>query len=128
MAKKFWDKLTQTEKDAMNQGANLLGQIREKVKSEWREQATEGRYALITGPRLRELREARQISQEEMAARLGRTQSAISQIEKRGDLLVSTLTQYIEAAEGELTSFTVQFPEGEVRVVPFQDKREDSEL
>ena len=62
-----------------------------------------------------------------MAARLGRTQSAISQIEKRGDLLLSTLTQYIEAADGELMNFTVQFPEGEVRVVPFQAKREDLE-
>lgn len=128
MAKKIWDKLTQTEKDAVNQGTSLLGQLREKVRSEWREQATEGRQALISGPRLRELREARQISQEEIAARLGRTQSAISQIEKRGDLLLSTFTQYIEALEGELMNFTVQFAEGEVRVVPFLAKPEDSEL
>lgn len=128
MAKKIWDKLTQAEKDAVNQGASLLGQLREKVRSEWREQATEGRHALISGPRLRELREARQISQEEMAARLGRTQSAISQIEKRGDLLLSTFTQYIEALEGELMNFTVQFAEGEVQVVPFLAKPEDSEL
>ena len=127
MAKKIWDRLTQAEKDAINQGTNLLGKLREKVQSEWREQTSEGRRILITGPRLRELREARQISQEEMAARLGRTQSAISQIEKRGDLLLSTLTQYIEAVDGELMNFTVQFPEGEVLVVPFQAKREDLE-
>jgi len=127
MAKRIWDRLTPTEKEALSQGANLLGKLREKVPPEWREQAAEGRKILIAGPRLRELREARQISQEEMAARLGRTQSAISQIEKRSDLLLSTLTQYIEAAEGELVNFTVQFPEGEIRVVPFQAKPEDSE-
>jgi len=65
------------------------------------------------------LHEVRQISQEEMAARFGRTQSAISQIEKRGDLLLSTLTQYIETTDGERMNFTVQFPESKVQVVPF---------
>lgn len=122
MAKKFWDKLTPIEKDAISQGANLLGELRDKVNSGWREQSGESRQDLITGPRLRELREARQISQKEMAARLGRTQSAISQIEKRGELLMSTIRQYIEAADGELMNFTVQFPKGRVEVVPFKAK------
>lgn len=122
MAKKFWDRLAPIEKDAISQGAKLVGDLRDKVDPWWREQSAESRQDLITGSRLRELREARQISQEEMAARLGCTQSAISQIEKRGDLLMSTFTQYIEAVDGELMNFTVQFPEGTVEVVPFKAK------
>jgi DNA-binding XRE family transcriptional regulator len=127
MAKKFWDRLTKIEKDAIHQGANLLGELRDKVKSGWRERSGEGAQNLSAGPALRELREAQQISQEELANRLDRTQSAISQIEKRGDLLLSTITQYVEAVEGELVHFTVRFPEGDIQVVPFRAKQEDSE-
>jgi len=127
MAKKFWDKLTKIEKKAVNQGANLLGELRDKVQSGWRERSGEGAQNLIAGPALRELREAQQISQEELASRLNRTQSAISQIEKRGDLLLSTIRQYVEAVEGELVHFTVRFDEGDVQVAPFEAKQDDSE-
>ncbi len=127
MGKRFLDRLAPIEKDAINQAKDLVADFRDKVDSGWRERSAEGREDLITGPRLRELREARQISQEEMAARLGRTQSAVSQIEKRGDLLMSTFTQYIEAADGQLLNFTVQLPEGAVQVVPFKTKEADAE-
>ena len=127
MAKKIWERLTPIEKDAISHGANLLGELRDKVAPAWRERSGEGAQNLIAGPCLRELREARQISQEELAARLERTQSAISQIEKRGDLLLSTFTQYVEATDGEFVHFTVRFPEGEVQVAPFKAKREDFE-
>lgn len=120
MAKNIWDRLTPIERDAIAQGGKLLDELRARVNPDWREKSGEDRHRLVTGLRLRELREARQISQEELAARLGRTQSAVSQIEKRGDLLVSTLTQYVEAADGKLINFTVRFPEGEVQVVPFE--------
>ena len=127
MAKKIWDRLSKIEKDAINQGANLLCELRDKVQAEWRERSAEGGQNLIAGPALRELREAQQISQEELAGRLDRTQSAISQIEKRGDLLLSTFTQYVEAIDGELVHFTVRFPEGDVQVAPFKAKQHDFE-
>jgi len=127
MAKKIWDRLTNIEKDAINQGAHLLGELRDKVQSRWRARSGEGVQNLNAGPALRELREAQQISQEELAGRLDRTQSAISQIEKRGDLLLSTCTQYVEAIGGELVHFTVRFPEGDVQVAPFQAKPHDCE-
>ena len=127
MAKKIWDRLTSIEKDAINQGANLLGELRDKVQAGWRERSAEGVQNLIAGPALRELREAQQISQEELAGRLDRTQSAISQIEKRGDLLLSTFTQYVEAIDGELVHLTVRLPEGDVQVAPFKAKQHDFE-
>ena len=90
MAKKIWDRLTNIEKDAINQGANLLGELRDKVQSAWRERSAEGEQNLTAGPTLRALREAQQISQEELPHRLDRTQSAISQIETGDNLLLST--------------------------------------
>ncbi len=127
MAKKIWERLTPIEKDAISQGANLLGELRDKVASGWQEPSGEGSRNLNAGPCLRHLREARQISQQELATRLERTQSAISQIEKRGDLLLSTFTQYVQASDGELVHFTVRFPEGDVQVAPFKAKQEDVE-
>ena len=127
MAKKIWDRLTNIEKDAINQATNLLRELRDKVQPGWRERSVEGLQNLIAGPALRELREAQQISQEELAGRLDRTQSAISQIEKRGDLLLSTFTQYVEAIDGELVHFTVRFSEGDVQVAPFKAKQHDFE-
>jgi len=127
VAKKIWDKLTQLEKGAINQGANLLSELRDKVQSEWRERSATGPQNLIGGPALRQLREAQQISQEELAGRLGRTQSAISQIEKRGDLLLSTFMQYVEAVDGELLHFTVRFPGGNFQVAPCKTQQSDRE-
>ena len=114
MAKKFWDKLTRAEKDALSQIRDGVGWLT------GREQSLAGAPNLITGPSLRTLRESQQISQEELAGRLDRTQSAISQIEKRSDLLLSTITQYVNAIDGQLIHFTVRFPEGDVQVVPFE--------
>ena len=56
-----------------------------------------------------------------------RGQSAISQIEKRGDLLLSTFTQYVEAIDGELVHFTVRFLEGDAQVASFKAKQHDFE-
>ena len=120
MAKKLWDRLTKTEQKAINQGVDLLGELRDKVQPGWREQSVAGAPNLIAGPSLRKLRESQQISQEELAGRLDRTQSAISQIEKRSDLLLSTITQYVKAIDGQLVHFTVRFPEGDVEVVPLE--------
>ena len=127
MAKKVWERLTRVEKDAIDQGVNLLRELRDSVVPAWSEQSSKDVQNLIAGHCLRELREAQQISQEELAGRLDRTQSAISQIEKRGDLLLSTFTQYVEAIDGELVHFTVRFPQGEVQVTPFKAKQHDFE-
>lgn len=51
---------------------------------------------------LRELRKALQLTQEELARRLRKGQDAVSRIEKREDLLLSTLQDYVSAMDGEL--------------------------
>ncbi len=55
------------------------------------------------------LRHALGLTQGELAKRLDVTQGNVAQIEKRGDLLVSTLVSYMHAVAGNVR-IVVQFP------------------
>jgi transcriptional regulator with XRE-family HTH domain len=57
---------------------------------------------------LRELRRARKLTQVKMAKKLGVTQDSVSRLEKRSDLLLSTLRKTVQAMGGNL-SLVAQF-------------------
>ncbi len=59
---------------------------------------------------LRELRKARALTQASVARELGISQDAISRLEKRSDLLLSTLRRTVEAMGGSL-SLIARFPD-----------------
>ena len=59
---------------------------------------------------LQELRRARKLTQVRMAKALGISQDGISKLEKRSDLLLSTLRKSIEAMGGRL-SLVAEFPD-----------------
>jgi len=59
---------------------------------------------------LRELRHARRLTQVTMAKKLGITQDSVSRLEKRSDLLLSTLRKTVEAMGGNL-SLVAEFPD-----------------
>ena len=61
---------------------------------------------------LRDLRQALTLTQVHMAETLGIGQDGISRLEKRSDLLLSTLRTYIEAMGGQL-SLIAEFPDRE---------------
>ena len=61
---------------------------------------------------LRELRHARKLTQVRMAKTLGITQDSVSRLEKRSDLLLSTLRKTVEAMGGNL-SLVAEFPDRE---------------
>jgi len=68
---------------------------------------------------MRELRKARNITQVKLAKELNVKQEQISRIEKRSDLLISTLRRQVEALGGELT-ILASFPKGAtVKIVGF---------
>jgi DNA-binding XRE family transcriptional regulator len=64
---------------------------------------------------LEQLRSARSLTQTNMAHLLGVNQSAVSKIERRTDMYLSTLRSYVEAMGGSLEIRAV-FPDGSVRV------------
>jgi transcriptional regulator with XRE-family HTH domain len=59
---------------------------------------------------LRELRHARKLTQVRVAKTLGITQDSVSRLEKRSDLLLSTLRKTVEAMGGSL-SLVAEFPD-----------------
>ena len=61
-----------------------------------------GTADMHVGERLRDIRKAAGLTQIELAQRLRVDQAAVSRLEKRGDILVSTLRDYIEALGGKL--------------------------
>lgn len=88
-----------------------LERIRKKL-SPARRKKVEARAAQLTAEEmtLQELRRARKLTQVRMAKELGISQDGISKLEKRSDLLLSTLRKTVEAMGGSL-SLVAEFPD-----------------
>ena len=71
---------------------------------------------------LEELREARDLTQEQLARLLHVNQAALSKMERRADMYIITLQGVIRAMGGRLEIRAV-FPNGVVRISQFQDLR-----
>ncbi len=67
-----------------------------------------------------ELREAREMTQVHLAKILGVNQAAVSKLERRADMYVSTLQSFVKAMGGKL-KITARFPEGTVEINQFED-------
>ena len=88
--------------------------VDEKIKklSAARRKKVEARAAELIAEEmtLRDLRKARALTQVRMAEELGITQDGVSRLEKRSDLLLSTLKKTVEAMGGRL-SLVAEFPD-----------------
>ena len=69
---------------------------------------------------LHELRRARELIPRHMAKLLTVNQPAVSKLEQRADVYVSSLRPYIEAVGGKL-EIVAEFPEGEIAITDFSD-------
>ena len=69
---------------------------------------------------LDELRQARDMTQVHLARILRVNQAAVSKLERRADMYVSTLHDFVKAMGGEL-KITAKFPEGTVEITQFED-------
>ena len=65
---------------------------------------------IAEGVTLREVRKARHLTQVSVARKLGVSQDAVSRMEQRCDLLLSTLRRTVEAVGGSL-SLIARFPD-----------------
>ncbi len=69
--------------------------------------------------RLSELRNALDISQEELAELLNKKQAAISRLERRSDMHVSTLRAFVKALGGKL-EIIASFPDASYHIKQFE--------
>ena len=61
------------------------------------------------------LRQARNLTQDELAAGLGTTQASVSKLERRSDVYLSSARRYVAAMGGRM-EITVRFPDGAFRL------------
>jgi transcriptional regulator with XRE-family HTH domain len=92
-----------------------------KLPAAEREEITAGAARLIREEAtLRELREVRARSQEQIAERLQVGQGAVSKLERRADMYISTLRRLIQAMGGDL-EIVATFPDHPpVRITQFR--------
>jgi transcriptional regulator with XRE-family HTH domain len=102
--------------------ARKFKELESKMSPESIARSNEKAKTLRTEMALNELRAAMDITQEHLAGLLRVNQAAISKLERRTDMYVSTLADFIRAMGGEL-EINARFPEGTVRIRQFRELR-----
>ena len=96
--------------------------LQEKMSPEARARSEALANKMIEEMPLDELRVARDLTQEHLAELLNVRQSAVSKLERRSDMYVSTLGKMVKAMGGSLEIRAV-FPEGTVKINQFRKLR-----
>lgn len=100
--------------------AKNFKELQAKMTPESRARSKELANKMISELALNELREARHMTQENLARVLDVNQAAISKLERRADMYISTLKSYIQAMGGNLRVEAV-FPDGRVVINQFEE-------
>lgn len=95
-----------------------------EMKPAARKKAAEKTKAMREAMPLQELRQARNLSQEQLAQTLSIKQVAVSKIEHRTDMYISTLRNFIKAMGGDL-EIIAKFPDGLVPINQFRGIAEE---
>ena len=107
-------------------GRNPFSELTKDITPERRERIDEMKRELLAEMPLHELRRARAMTQRDLARTLNVNQPAVSKLEQRADVYVSSLRSYVEAVGGKL-KIVAEFPEGEVAITNFSDVGEGEE-
>jgi hypothetical protein len=104
----------------MERMAKNFNTLREKMSPESRERSRVLAAKYRAEMPLNELRAARDITQTHLAELLKVNQAAVSKMERRTDMYVSTLHHIIKAMGGDL-KIIANFPDGSIVINQFQD-------
>lgn len=99
--------------------AKKFSELRAKMSPEAQSLAAARAEVMLVQMQLQELRKHLSVSQVELAKAMNIEQAAISKFERREDMYVSTLREYIKALGGEL-KLVAKFPDTEIQVHPFE--------
>ncbi len=106
--------------------ARNFKELRAKMSPESQARVEERVQQTLRQMPLEELREARELTQTQLAQVLQVSQGAVSKVERRADMYISTLRSYVRAIGGDLQIRAV-FPEGEVLINQFEDLAKSSD-
>ena len=99
--------------------AKKFSTLRAQMSSEAQARAAARAQAMLLEMQLQDIRKSRNVTQVELAHVLNVEQAAISKLENREDMYVSTLREYIRALGGEL-QLVAKFPDAEIKVHNFE--------
>jgi transcriptional regulator with XRE-family HTH domain len=100
--------------------ARNFSELRDKMSPERIARSDARVKKILAKMRLKELRRARELSQQSIADDLGMDQGNVSKLEQRTDMYISTLRRYIEALGGSL-EIVARFPGGDVKISQFHE-------
>ena len=101
-------------------GRRPFTELTKNFRPERRQRIDEMKRELLAEMPLHELRRALELTQRDLARLLNVNQPAVSKIEQRSDVYISSLRSYFEAAGGKL-KIIAEFPEGEVAITNFSE-------
>lgn len=95
--------------------AKKWSELREKMSLEQQARSAAKTEAMLLEVELAKLRQAREMTQVEVAEAMNTQQASISKLERREDMYLSTLREYIEALGGQL-KLVASFPDGDIPI------------
>jgi predicted XRE-type DNA-binding protein len=98
--------------------AKKFSELRARMSPEAQARSDAKTRQMVAEMALSELRRARGLSQQALAAVLHVKQPSIAKLEQRTDMYISTLRTHIKAMGGEL-EIIAHFPDGDVRIANF---------
>jgi transcriptional regulator with XRE-family HTH domain len=105
--------------------ARNFRELQAKMSAESRARSEARAQVMLKELPLAELREAQHLTQAELAKRLHIGQEAVSKLEHRTDMYLSTLSDFVRAAGGSL-ELTARFPSGDVHLICLQGGSSDA--
>lgn len=100
--------------------ARKFAELEAKLSPAARARSDQRYRELLREMPLDELRQARKLTQIQLADSMRLTQASVSKIERNTDMYISTLKHFIEAMGGQLDIRAV-FPDGEVKISQFKE-------
>ena len=99
--------------------AKKFSELRAKMSPEAQARSAARAEATLVEMQLQELRKSRDVTQVGVAKVMNVDQAAVSKLERREDMYVSTLRDYVKALGGEL-KLVASFPDADIQVHPFE--------
>ena len=100
-------------------GRHPFSELTDAFTPEQRQLAAKIKAELLAEMPIHQLRQARELTQQELARKLDVKQPAIAKLEHRTDAYISTLRSYIEAVGGRL-KIVAEFRDGKVEITNFR--------
>jgi len=99
--------------------AKKFNELRGKMSPQSQARAAARAEAMLVEMQLQALRKARKVTQVEVATAMSVEQAAVSKLERRDDMYVSTLREYVKALGGEL-KLVASFPDADIQLHSFE--------